>query len=430
MTARLFGTCLAVACACASARAGEDAPQRAPRSPFYQLREHEAEYAGPGRDEPPPRNVDEVLLGYFGPSDPAHPDAGDAWRAAQMAVDEANRQGGYHGKPFRVVARWSENPWGTGVAEVVRMVYDEKVWAVVGGIDGPSTHLAEQIVAKGRLALVSPTSTDKTSNLANVPWIFSLAPGDHLLAPVVAAAVADRVGSGPLVLVSAVDHDSRMFTAELRKALGARRVLPRYHFQHTGTPDDEARLLDRVIESKPDAVVLVAGAQTSARLVVALRERGFRGAVFGGPSLGRRRFCEEAGGAAEGVVFPLLYVAEKGTQPFCAKHPSGRSGKGAASPFPLPDGEASDEFVDAFEYRHGHAPDYAAAHTYDAFRVVIAAVRAAGLNRAHVRDAIKALSPYSGVTGTIRWDPVGSNTRPGSLGTIRDGRVVPVQDRG
>ena len=402
MTARLLGTCLAVACACVPARAGEDAPQPPGRSPFYQLREHQAEYAGPGRNEAPPRNVDEVLLGYFGPSDPAQPDGGDLWLAARMAVDEANRRGGYRGKPFRIIARWSENPWGTGVVEVVRMVYDEKVWAIVGGIDGPSTHLAEQVVAKARLPLVSPVSTDKTGNLANVPWMFSLVPGDHLLAPVLASAISERAGGKPLVLVSGVDHDSALFARELRKCLAARRVVLSYHFQCRGSEEETVQVVRQAVESKPDAVALVAGAQPSARLVVALREQGFRGPVFGGPAMGRRRFHEEAGEAAEGMLFPLLFRVPR-----------------------VPQGDSSEGFFDTFEQRHGHAPDYAAAHTYDAFRLVIAAVRAAGLNRAQIRDAIEALSPYSGVTGTIRWDPLGSNARPVSLGTIREDRVMP-----
>ena len=407
MTSRILGTCLAVAFASVPAGAAEEAPQQPPQPPFYRLREHQAEYAGPGRDEPPPQDVDEVLLGYFGPGDPAHPDGGDLWLAAQMAVDEANRQRGYRGKPFRIVARWSENPWGTGVAEVARMVYDEKVWAIVGGIDGPSTHLAEQVVAKARLPLVSPATSDKTVNLANVPWMFSLLPGDHLQAPVVAAAVSDRVGSRAFVLVSAVDHDSRLFAAELRKCLASRRLAPRYHFEHSEAPQDEPRLLDRIVESKPDAVVLVAGAHQGARLLVGLRGRGFAGLVFGSATMGRRRFHEEAGDAAEGVLFPLLYDPQQASQE-----------------------KASAAFCAAFTSRFGTSPDYAAAHTYDAFRLLVAAIRTAGLNRARIRDALRDLSPYSGVTGTVAWDLQGSNTRAVSLGTIRDGRVIPVQDRG
>ncbi len=99
------------------------------------------------------------------------------WNAACLAVEQANRAGGYNGLPFRLVAGWSDNPWGSGVTEVARMAYVHKVWAIIGGIDGPSTHLAEQVVAKARLTLLSSASTDKTVNLANVPWMFSCLPG-------------------------------------------------------------------------------------------------------------------------------------------------------------------------------------------------------------------------------------------------------------
>ncbi|MCP5117243.1 MAG: ABC transporter substrate-binding protein, partial [bacterium] len=116
----------------------------------------------------------------FGPSDPEHPLGGQMWQAAQLALELENDAGGYRGKPFRLIPAWSKDPWGTGTAELARLVYRHHVRAIVGGIDGSSTHLAEQLVAKARLSLVSPVSTDRTANLANVPWIFSLAPGDHL----------------------------------------------------------------------------------------------------------------------------------------------------------------------------------------------------------------------------------------------------------
>jgi branched-chain amino acid transport system substrate-binding protein len=249
--------------------------------------------------------------------------------------------------------------------------------------------------------------------------MFSLVPGDHLQAPVVAAAIRQRVAEKPLVLVSAADHDSALFVAELRKSLAAHHVVLSYHFQCRGTADDAAEVVGRVMESKPEVVAIVAGADPSARLVVALREQGFTGPLFGGPAMGRRRFQQQAGEAAEGVLFPLLY------DPALA-HSLDACGNASDN---ARDERASDEFVDAFQRRHGHLPDYAAAHTYDAFRLLVAAVRTAGLNRARIRDALKQLSPYSGVTGTIQWDPLGSNTRAASLGTIRHGRVIPAQKR-
>ena len=94
--------------------------------------------------------------------------------------------------PFDSSPVWSENPWGTGVARLARLVYSEPIWAVIGSIDGASTHLVEQVVAKARIPLVNPYSTDKTIHMANVPWMFSCVPGDHRLAEVLAQAVSDK----------------------------------------------------------------------------------------------------------------------------------------------------------------------------------------------------------------------------------------------
>ena len=43
-------------------------------------------YYGPGREEPEPQGLREVLIGYFGPSDPRHPEGGPLWLAATQAV--------------------------------------------------------------------------------------------------------------------------------------------------------------------------------------------------------------------------------------------------------------------------------------------------------------------------------------------------------
>ena len=49
-----------------------------------------------------PSDVNEVLIGYFGPSDPDHPEGGDMWSAASMAIDQANQRGGVSWNQFSV----------------------------------------------------------------------------------------------------------------------------------------------------------------------------------------------------------------------------------------------------------------------------------------------------------------------------------------
>jgi branched-chain amino acid transport system substrate-binding protein len=362
---------------------------------FFDLRARQTDYAGPGREKSPAVDVKEVLIGYFGPTKSSAPEGGDMWNAACLAVEQANQAGGYNGLPFRLVVGWSDNPWGSGVTEVTRMAYVQKVWAIIGGIDGPSTHLAEQVVAKARLTLLNPASTDKTINLANVPWMFSCLPADHLLAPVLARAIALEIGEKSFLLVSAVDHDSHLFTIELTKSFIQHKLSPSYYFEFKPGQSNYDGLVEEIVRASAHALVLIAADTESARIISAVRQKGFKGIIFGGPCMGRSCFLEQAGDAVEGVIFPLLYTQ----------------------------GKESGSFEQKFTSRFGRRPDYLAAHTYDAVNLLIAAIRKAGLNRVRINDEVRALSPWHGVTGEIRWDPLGSNSRAVELGTVRNGRV-------
>jgi branched-chain amino acid transport system substrate-binding protein len=283
---------------------------------------------------------------------------------------------------------------------VARLVYDEQVWAIVGAPDGPSAHLVAQVVAKARLPFLSPVATDKTTNLANVPWVFSLAPGDNTLAPLLAEVLVSRTRGRSFAVVSCTDHDARVFTAELLSALTRLEAFPSLHIAfNPGETRFEAQL-HRIGQTRPAAIVVAAGPQDAAAFLVALRRKHPTLPVFGGPAMGRRAFVESAGRNAEGVVFPLLW------------DPSTTDPRSAG-------------FVRRFRERFAADPDYTAAHTYDAMHLLIAAIRQAGLNRPRIRDAVRALSPQPGVTGTITWDPTGHNTRPVGLGTIRNGQAVP-----
>ena len=365
---------------------------------FFDARKQQTNYTGPGREEHPPANIKEVLIGYFGPNSSSDLEYEDMWSAACLAIEKANKAGGYKGLPFRLVSGWSENPWGTGISKVVRMAYVDKVWGIIGGIDGPSTHLAEQVAVKARLTVLSPASTDKTVNLANVPWIFSCVPGDHIQAPVLVNSIALNIGKKPFIIVSAVDHDSHLFTVELVKSLAKQQLFPAYHLEFNPNENNVEKLTEKIISANLHALVLIADARNSAQLIRTLREKNFTGLIFGGPCMGRRNFLEQVGQETGDLIFPLLYAQIKNTN----------------------------NFEEKFTLRFGHSPDYLAAYTYDAINLLITAIRQAGLNRVLIRDRIKSLSPWQGITGSIQWDSLGSNSRSIKLGTIRNGRLEPL----
>ncbi|HVX66745.1 MAG TPA: ABC transporter substrate-binding protein [Bryobacteraceae bacterium] len=379
---------LLLCCACWGA--SQDAPQ-SPPAPYKDVPKHPTTFEGPGRDLPEPDDIKEVLLGYYGPAEDAHPEGGILWQGATLALEEANREGGYKGKPFRFVTGWSENPWRAGARFVTRMAFQDRVWAMVGSIEGAGTHLAEQVVAKALLTLVNPAATDRSIHQAGVPWMYSIVQGDQQHAAVLASALAGRT----LVILKATDHDSRAFAAYLQTACSGVKARTRLEVEfEPGKPDlIEAARRAAAEAAQVDAIVVIAAPRDSARAVEALRAAGYRGLLAGGPWCGRAAFVQEAGAAAEGVLFPLV-----------------------AEPEP--------EFAQRFAARFGREPDYAAACAYDAVRMLVEAVRKSGLNRSRIRDAVAALTPYAGASGRIEWDEVGQNRRAPVLAKIEHGRPV------
>jgi branched-chain amino acid transport system substrate-binding protein len=344
--------------------------------------------------------VNEVVLGWFGPGDPDHPVGGDFWRGAVLALDELNEGGGYRGRPFRLVSGWSTDPWGTGVVQVTRMVFDHGAWAILGAIDGAAAHLAEQVALKARVTLVSSGSTDRTAHMASVPWMFSCLPSDQAQAPVLIEALAAAGGS--FAIAAAAEHDAHATLVELRRALAARRLTPATLLEFDPVGADLDPLAARLLEGRSEAILVLAPAEAAARLVVALRRRGFTGTVIGGPTLALNAFARAAGESAEGVVVPLLW------------EPSAEW----------------DSFARMYENRWREPPDHAATWSYDAVHLVAEAVRRAGLNRVRIRDEVGALAPRPGAAGTVQWDALGQNEGPVGLATWTRGRLRPVAGEG
>lgn len=158
-------------------------------------------------------DLDYIPVGLFGPDDPRHPAGGTVYMGVALAVERANAGLGRDGKPFRLFSRWSDDPWRAGASAVTKLAFEDRIVALVGGIDSATTHLAEQVAAKALFPVVDPVSTDETANAAFVPWIFSWAPGDSLLA----RAIADAIGRRRYTLLAATDHGSRQLARVLSR---------------------------------------------------------------------------------------------------------------------------------------------------------------------------------------------------------------------
>jgi ABC-type branched-subunit amino acid transport system substrate-binding protein len=304
----------------------------------------------------------EIRIGYLGPADD------DSGTAASLAIDRANREGGYSGKRFRLVAS-VPNRTSRATSHFVRLTSGERVWAIISALTGDESVRTSQLASKTRIPVIDVAGTTDAAAGGRPLWTFSCLPSDEAVVEAVGRAVlADA--RGDFVVLFTSDHDSWALGARLLSWFSRAGTRPRLHAEVSASAPS--------LPSGTKAVLLIAPARETAAI---LRGLPANVRVFGGPGMARSAFIKAAGARANGVRVPLLART-----------------------------------TDAF-------PDYAAAQTYDAVTMLVTAIRKAGLDHARIRDALERLSPWQGVAGELDWDAGGRNRRRVRLGTIAGGRV-------
>lgn len=341
-------------------------------------------FNGPGREKQDPQ-VTEVLIGVFGPSKGERATAGvSMFRGAQMAIEEANLHGGYRGKLFKLVFRPDDGPWGTTARQVVKLIYEDRVWAILGSVDGPNTHIAEQVITKAWVPLVTPTSTDPSLTQTNIPWIFRCMPDDEQQAIVLAEYIFHKVEYKKVAGLTVNDHYGRYGMTEFENLAKKMKSPLVVNLKYNLGDNDFSKQLSIFESSGVQAVVVWGTPKETAEFLRQMREKGMKQAVFCSSSLAVPEFLEAAGTFAEGVTVALPYNYHSSDTDTLM-------------------------FGKRFRAEYGQEPDMFATYAYDGTRIIIEAIRSAGLNRARIRDAITEITDFNGTTGKIAFDKTGRN---------------------
>jgi len=350
------------------------------------------EYSGPGRAIPEPEHVDTVKIGFLGPIEPTvsvatggrshEENLGEMMlRGTQLAVEEANEEGGYRrrGIPFKLVVRNDNGLWGSSGNEIINLAYKDQVWAILGTIDGANSHIAIRVALKAEIPMMNTGDTDPTFIETNIPWVFRVISDDRRQCYLLLDYIYRKVGIHKLGIIRASNRYGRFGVRELRD--GSRRLgkpVPLEMAYFVGQPDF-ALELQRLKDAGVEAVVHWGDAEDGARILNQMREMGMKQPFFASDRCLGPEFAEIAGSNAEGVV--------------------------CASPWnPERDDPLLKDFRERFMKRFGVEPDTYAAHAYDGARMLIWAIQLAGLNRAKIRDVLAYRNePWQGVVGKIQF---------------------------
>ena len=330
-------------------------------------------------------------------------------RGARMAADGVNRQGGIDGRPVRLVAVPSDRPWGGASGEIARLIYAEAAVAVIGGLDGQSAHVAQQVItrARGQSVFITPWASERTLTQIGIPWFHRMVPDDRAQAELLLREIFS-VRQYTQVALWVGDNFAARAAAKAFLGLAPPARVHRYDARNAKS---NGLLISNLRSGNQQAVVVFDSPAESARILVALRQAVPDVPFFGPLWLTGGDFIANSGAAAEGAML-------------------------VAPDYIYSHSARSAEFRGDYLRRYSTAPAPPAFFAYDAVRIIVAALHHSG--RDSPDDAADAVADgfaltlshitVQGVTGMVRFGSRCSCNRKPVLAVVKGSSLHPLLD--
>ena len=324
-----------------------------------------------------------------------------AIHGAEMAIREANRKGGFNGTPFQLVTRSMEGPWGTGSKEAVNLIFEEKVWAILGSHDGRNAHLVEQAATKAGVVFLSAWASDPTLSQAFVPWFFNCVPNDNQQAASLIEEIYNKRKINKIAVVSGNGYDSKMALESFLKLIKMSGKTDPLQFFYDNYYQKLNVLLDQIIKADVNCIILFCHPSASIKIIQQIRQRKMNKPVSG----------------------PLLLLNENEL--------SDQELQDYDKVMSVPSGNWSESksvaFQQDYQKTYGKMPGMVAAYAFDGMNLLIEAIRNAGSpEREKIQKSLENIH-FEGVTGPIQFDDKGNRSGTFKMMSIKNGIPVAVE---
>jgi branched-chain amino acid transport system substrate-binding protein len=331
-------------------------------------------------------------------------------KTAQMLVDKINAQGGVLGQKLELIIKDSSGSPEKAVSFAKQLIEEDKVLAIIGPSTSGETMQIKKLCEENQMILVSCAAADAIVNpLAK--YVFKTPQKDSQAATWIYRTMKEK-GITKIAVLTGNDGfgaSGKKQLEELAKTEGIEIVANEvYDKQATDLTD----ILTKV-KGTPGVQAVVNWSIVPAQSIVAknMKQLGMTIPLFQSHGFGNRKYVEQAGVAAEGILFPagrLLVVEE------------------------LPDSHPQKKLLATYkkDYEAAYKEDVSTfgGHAYDAILIVTESLKKAGTtDRDKVRDAIENLHGLVGTAGIYNFsatDHTGLDLNAFEMLTVKDGKFT------
>lgn len=336
-------------------------------------------------------------IGFFAPiSGFAAADGQAARDAAQLAVQQANQDGGIDGRQVELVVYDDASEPDQAASLARKLVQQDQVDLVVSGSYSAQTRAAAPVIAQLGTVMIAAYAVDpEITQVGEEIWrVGELA---AIQGKVGGWLVMDKLGA-KRVAVLQVDNDfGAALTSSFRDYVTEHGGQIVYDSQYPLTETDYRPILSSVKQANADVVYATGYYSNAANILKQAEGLGLTAQIVGQEGYDSYKLLELAGTAANGVIFTTELNRES-------------------------DQTVVKEFLTNFEEFAGHPADAVAAETYDATVLALEVLRAA--ESPETEDLIQALQDMQefdfSVTNIQRFDENRNAIRPGLVQTVQD----------
>jgi branched-chain amino acid transport system substrate-binding protein len=308
--------------------------------------------------------------------------------AVKLAVAEWNAKGGVLGKQIEVLEADDQGNPQVGVAAAEKVAADPAVMGAIWGITSVTCIPVSEIFEKDNLVMISPGCTNPKVTDRGLKSVNRLCARDDLQGPAGIVFAVDELGAKKVAVFDDGTTGPRGVADEVEKKgkeLGI--DIERYVIR---SGDKDFRAILGTLPKDIDLIYASLWAPDAALLVKQLPDVGLETRVIGPDGQYEPvDYIEASAGAAEGNYVSFLV-------PDLEKVPTATA------------------FAEAFEEQYGPVSSYGPL-AYEATNLMLSAIEEVGeLDRAAIRDAVRATENYEGILGfpisfDEKGDVVGAN---------------------
>jgi ABC-type branched-subunit amino acid transport system substrate-binding protein len=318
---------------------------------------------------------------------------------AQLAIEQANARGGYHGKPYALKVHNESALWGASSTELIKMLFNENCWAMLGCVDGQNCHIALRVSLKLEVPIMNVGTTDPTVTETRIQWLMHDFLDDRQQGYTLADYVFKNLKLKRIGVIRTQTRYARLgvgkFNDEARR-MGHQPIL---EVKFERGDKDFTNQLRMLKTAKVEGVVIWGEAVDAGLILKQMRAMGMNQPVFGGSRLAYPQLLAIAGPAAEGAVVTTTL------------DPTRQDPKWLA-------------FRDAYRKRFNEEPIDYAAYAYDGMNILTSTLEKVGLNRGRIMAALRdyQMKTYDGVAGKAFFDHTLNNISPVTMARVKDGK--------